>query len=558
MESAVTNELLLPFELEGFYWSAYWVFNISLAIICSAGIGLTGWRNPHQLARPAFMMGALAHLIFQWPLAIFSPLFERSLPEHWFFSASVHVFVAASLFWVVATPWLTGRMMKSVGSSPSHDQDISSGSHAILLALFAGLSILYISRVGWQCTGLYAMIFDPELALLARETSGKLLGTGLAGYGYGVLANIICPLVMYTSLYRANAAFTKRQFARVVTWATIGISTLLVVLLPGAKGGLIPTGIVVGVGIVAARGTWMSRIAVAAGVFGAGFLLLSAAEVLLERQVVAGGCYDFGACVSRRDKCSEASTLLESLRHRDMSLGLTGTAINALAKDLHAACSQADRTDESMRCSNRYRVERSSAVPTSLSPPTGSIPSGTSSMPSGSGSMLSRVGEVAYRMGQYNTAIVYRLGVVPLQVAGWHHLYVAEHGSPGIYALPFSTVLFGRRVVMPILVHKAYYHLYSAGDRTSTGTAPTSFFLAYPAYLGVAGIALSLAALFIFDLIACMIIGRLRSVLRLAGIGLMAVGCANFIASDFGTTLLSHGSAAALLLLYALSFTERS
>ena len=303
----------------------------------------------------------------------------------------------------------------------------------------------------------------------------------------------------------------------------------------------------------------MSRVAVAACVFGAGLLLLSLSEVLLERQVVAGGCYDFGACVSRHDACSEASTLLQSLRHRDMSLGLTGTALNALAKDLQAACSQADRTDESSRCRNRYRVERSSAVPTPLPSPTGSIPSSTpSGMPSGKGSMLSRVNEVMHRMGQYTTAIVYRLGVVPVQVAGWYHLYVAERGSPGIYALPFSSVLFGRRVVMPILVHSAYYHLYSAGDRTSTGTAPTSFFLAYPAYLGFAGIALSLAALLLFDLTACVVIGRLHSALRLAGIGLMAVGCANFITSDFGTTLLSHGSAAALLLLYVLSFTEQS
>jgi hypothetical protein len=37
----------------------------------------------------------------------------------------------------------------------------------------------------------------------------------------------------------------------------------------------------------------------------------------------------------------------------------------------------------------------------------------------------------------------------------------------------------------------------------------------------------------------------------------MAVGSANFMASDFGTTLLTHGTAAAILLLLMLSFTEK-
>ena len=110
---------------------------------------------------------------------------------------------------------------------------------------------------------------------------------------------------------------------------------------------------------------------------------------------------------------------------------------------------------------------------------------------------------------------------------------------------------------MPIQIHEAYYPIYSGGDRTSTGTAPTSFLLAYPAYLGLAGIGLSLAAIIIFDLISCCILVRLGSALRAAGIGLLAVGSVNFMVSDFGTTLLSHGTAAALLLLFALSFTEQ-
>lgn len=538
-DGAIVNELFLPFGFEGYRWSAYCVCNITLAVLCSISLAVATGHNTHRLARPAFMVATLTHLIFQWPLALFSPIFERSLADFWFFAASIHAPVVAGILWVVVTPRLTASIATSDDSRKLRIQNISAGSQAILLALFASLATLYLSRVGWRCTGLYAMLFDPELALLARETSGKLLGIGLASYGYGVLANVVCPLVMYTSLFRVNAALTERQFAKAVAWITIAIFTLLVVLLPGAKGNLLPTAIVLGIGIVATRGTWMSRIAVVACVFGTGFLLLSATEVLRERQVFTGGCYDFGTCVSRHDACSEASTLLQSLRHRDLSLGLSGSTINDLESDLHAACSRKQQSYESSRCISRQRVKSRDASPT-----------GRDSMPTGTG-------DVTYRMGQYAIGIAYRLGRVPVQVASWYHLYVAEHGSPGVYALPLSSLLFGRRVIMPIRVHDAYYHIYSTGDRTSTGTAPTSFLLAYPAYLGFAGILLAMTALLFFDLLACAVLHRLPSSLRLAGIGLIAVGCMNLILSDFGTTMLSHGTAAALLLLFGLSFVEK-
>jgi hypothetical protein len=536
METALAKELLLTFTLEGFHWSTYWVLNIALAGLCSLGVGFTGWRNPHQLARPAFMVAALMHLIFQWPLAIFSPIFERSLSGYWFFAVSVHTPIVACLFWLAATKRLTEHVMRSGEPSERRIQHISLGSRTILLALFAGLIGLYLSRVGWKCTGLYAILFDPELALLARETSGKLVRDGLAPYWYGVLANVICPLVMHTALCGANAALTTRQYSKVLAWVTTGICALLVVLLPGAKGGLIPMVIVVSVGFVATRGTWMSRIAIVACVFGSGFLMLSTIEVLRERQVFSGGCYDFGACVRQHNACPEASALIQSLQYRDMSLGLTSHTLTEIEQDLHAACSPEQPFYESQRCSSRQTITSK-----------------------GKGPKASRTGkdDVAYRMGQYAMGILYRTGVVPVQVASWYHLYSAEHGSPGVYALPLSSILFGRRVVMPIQIHETYYHVYSGGDRTSTGTAPTSFLLAYPAYLGLAGIGLSLAAILIFDLISCCILVRLGSALRAAGIGLLAVGSVNFMISDFGTTLLSHGTASALLLLWVLSFTEK-
>jgi hypothetical protein len=161
------------------------------------------------------------------------------------------------------------------------------------------------------------------------------------------------------------------------------------------------------------------------------------------------------------------------------------------------------------------------------------------------------------RSWRYARSITYRACVIPIQVASWHFQYVSEYGSPGVYALPFAIKIFGRSVDVPNEVHLVYGSIYSSGDVTATGTAPTSFLLAYPAYLKLVGIFLAIFAMLAFDTVASITIGLVSDSLRWAGIGLVTVGCINFMLSDFGTTILSHGTAAALLLLTALSVIEK-
>jgi len=109
---------------------------------------------------------------------------------------------------------------------------------------------------------------------------------------------------------------------------------------------------------------------------------------------------------------------------------------------------------------------------------------------------------------------------------------------------------------MPLRIQEQYHHIYSRGDRTATGTVPTSFLLAYPAYLGFFGIVLSLFIVLVFDLVACSILALVSSHLRIFGIALLAITCVNFMLSDFGTVLLTHGAVAGLILLAILSYIE--
>ncbi len=537
MEASLSREILFPLKLGGFYWSLFWAVNIALAGFSFFCILAVMIRDGRLIVRPAFMIAVLLHILFQWPLAIFSLAVERSLPELWFFAASVHITVLTLIIWLAVTRRLTIKLVNPGGRSIQGHRTITFKSEAVLVALLISLALFYIGKVGWKCTGLYALIFDPEMTLLARETSGKILGTGLAAYGHGILVNVVCPFVFYISLAHISDALIKKRVFVMIAWMLILVISFLSALLPGAKGAIQPIFIFSGIVYMARENTWVKRIVFATLAIGLGLVLMTALQVILKQ--AGTGCYDFAACVSSQGKCQTSKNLIQSLRYRDLSLGLSIHTVDEIERDLSVACSD-PHSYESRRCrNNRYEAPNLSETVVHRDSET----------------VVHRDTDVISNQ-RYFQAVLYRIFVVPVQVAGWYHLYVAEHGSPGLCAFPFTSRLCGNRVDMPLRIQEQYHHIYSGDDRTATGTVPTSFLLAYPAYLGFFGIVLSLFAVLVFDLVACSILALVSSHLRIFGIALLAITCVNFMLSDFGTVLLTHGAVAGLILLAILSYIE--
>src|SRR5690606_4849610 len=113
--------------------------------------------------------------------------------------------------------------------------------------------------------------------------------------------------------------------------------------------------------------------------------------------------------------------------------------------------------------------------------------------------------------------------------------------------LPFARRLFGESLNMPALVYQKYGTIYSKGDKTSTSTAPTSFLLYYPSYLGWFGLFAALSALVVWDFIYSFFALRLDDRLFPVAAGIAAITSMNFMSSDFLTVLISHGGAVGLL-----------
>lgn len=512
------DELTLPFGLAGFHWSAFVIVNIAVVLACAGAFAHVIRFHAAALARPAGTTALFAHVIFQWPLAFFSPILERQLHDAWLMAAAIHVPILGALLWLQATQSMTDRISAAIHEARATELTVPRGAQVTIIGLLVGLAVVYLSAIGPSCTALYALVFDPEMTLLARETSIKLLGSGRATYAFGTLANVLAPAAVLFSVLAGTRAFRDRGVLPTLGWLGVATIAVAAVLLPGIKGLLLPTALTVVTGIVIASRTWRRRLAIVSVFLGGTALLLVSFELIKDRKTSSEGAYSFGQCAARLKACPQAWDMMASMATRELSIGVPTKRLAALEADVGNACSP-----------------KPSARPT--------IPMQKPKLPEGN-------------IASYASALAQRALVVPIQAASWHFKYAEEYGQPGIAALPFGRRLTGEVKDVSRIVNATYYPRYSRGSTVSTGTVPTSFLLAYPAYVGVAGLLLTLAALLVYDYIGSSVLVRLHGTQIAIGIGLVVVASMNFMMSDFVTTLLSHGAAAVLGVLFVLPFLD--
>lgn len=310
-------------------------------------------------------------------------------------------------------------------------------------------------------------------------------------------------------------------------------------LLSGAKGLLLPTLIVVLVVSIEWSKTNTAKVAslLASVALLMGVLVIF--EVVRDRTVERPGRYEFGKCVVRLEACKVAEQLVQSLYERSGSLGVSDDRRGLLKGDLQAACVR-----EAGRVIKEQSVDHSSVG--------GGVASRSQTNQAKNGEIVSGSGlSLAQSIESYSRGILYRAFVTSVQVGAWHYLYVSEVGSPGIRGISWLRKSLGEPSVinMPELVYQAYGSKFSGGDKTSTSTAPTTFLVAYPAYLGVGGFVLALFLVLVTDLIAAALMARVSASILPICFGLIVAVAFNLLLSDFPTVMTTHGGIASLALL---------
>lgn len=509
--------LPLEFVLPGV--SYYLITCLVCTLVTTISILYMAWQNPWRLARPALLFALFTAIFFQWPTVYLSDVIQASLPNAWYFAVVVN---AVPLLLI---PWASLTSFADLPRGTISRPEFTWWQTAVPVTATAVFGTIFLARVPFDCTAVFALIFDPKLTLLARELSIKLAGTSLATYSYGALANATAPVVLGLAGASIVGAALRLKVWPLIIWLAIVLIMVAFVMLSGAKGLLVPSFLVIVISSMIWNRNWLVKIISIVVMIGALVVGLTVLEVARERSIGSGMNYPFAACAVKLNACPQAKQLINSLLLRDASLGLAKSDILALQKSVERACTAGAQGEQ--------------LVPKPFVP----LPKRTAADWFG-------------RMFNYAWSIYYRIAVIPAQVASWHFLYVAEKGEPGIAALPFGRRMTGISINLPELVYQEYGSIFSSGDRTSTSTSPTSFALAYAAYVGWGGLLLAIGLMLWLDFVATFIIGRLSAPFLGLAPGLMTVLSMNLVLSDYVTVLVSHGGAAALALLTFYAATK--
>lgn len=479
---------------------------------CLAFIIYSLFYHHERAARPSFMLAAASCVFYQLPLILFSPLFYSNLTNATLFSASIHLSVIANLLWVYSTPNLNNNFSRNYSF---YSAEYFFGKVFWLpVLLFTLLVIIYLNKIPFNCTALYALFFDSELTLLVREITGKLLGISYAPHVLNLLTSAVCPIIAFLLIGRIYYECRRGTYRFLPIWGILLILVLVTPLLGGAKGSLVPMAVSLAIAGFLVSKNWKYKLLVPLFVMVAFSIAIFAVKIVQENSSEKGR-YQFAACIVRLNACERTKNLLESLQLPKPYYGTSKARISDLQNELSLLCDGISKTSH---------------------PPTDSI------------NKSSKISFVEHLHG-----LLYRILVNPIQVVAWHFLYVSEHGAPGFSGISIAKLFSQNYVSVPARVCELYY----AGDKTSACTAPTSYLFTYPAYLGLTGLLLAGLLSLSFDIVFSLLIKYSTKTLSVLAVGIMSVAVVNLLVSDFITVMVSHGTGFATIILVAMEWYAR-
>ncbi len=525
-------------------FSLYFFFNLfsTLFVWVIALIKLR--RNTYILARLSFCLAVLISLLFMLPLVIFSQRLESSLSEPWKYALAVNGAAMLLMSWV----YLSRHF--DVFASGSFSPPKTSQIHLITGVLSIFLVWAYFFKVPWNCSGIYALLYDPTYTLLARELVGKLAGSSYATYSLGSYAGAVAPVFIFFSIWMVGKYFSSRKFLAVLICILCGFLAIAALLVSGTKGFLMPTTLMLASAFYFYLKTWRSRLlsfAMTALFF---YCSLATFQLLKDRETYAvKGRYDFATCAVKINACESSLSLLESMKGQTHPLGLPFSAVGPIQSRLKCLCAEG----ESKSCSSTVQVEKRTVQveksTVQVEKNKMQVEKSTENYAMSKATLSVNLEVLSSQLNSFTKAILYRIFVVPFQVSVWHFMYAESEAVDGVKTLPFARRLTGSSLNMPEIVYQKYGSIYWEGDKTTTSSAPTSFIWAYTAYLGWVGFCIALFSILSLDIFLSAIAKNSGRDILPIFIGTISILSVNFLASDFVTTLVSHGGIAGILIL---------
>ena len=482
------------------------------------------FKDKAYFARPGFILLGALHVFYQWPAFLLSTQIEYTFINALKFIFYVQAPVLALMIWLYFSRNINHQIQ--IDNKSNSYSNISILNFSLILSVIAILLGVYFYEVPFECSGSYALLYDPSSLLLAREFSAKLIPQTYSSYAYGLIANTLSPVIAGFSVLGVINNIKNAQYVRAFIWFAPFIVAVLTVLVSGIKGMLVPTIIMLMViSWFSFRNIVARSISIIACIGALGIILVL--YDVYSKNTLTSKRYDIVECAVELNACDKTNKLLTSMYQREEGgLGLNRDKIVELSDELRNKCDYelGSLEDSVNNGQKQYSV-------------------------TGKGTDKGTDYLNSSYVQRHGWSIINRAILVPFQVMSWHYLYVENNSSPGFAAIPFTRLFTGQYVNVTELVYQEYGSLYSSGDKTITSTAPTSFIYYYPAYTGLIGLSLAILIIILFDYIGTLMISKVPAKVLSISIGLLTIIVYNFLLSDAVTVFFSHGGGGAVLLL---------
>lgn len=502
-----------------------WI-TIILSLATSIMLCFLATKQVGVLSRFSFQMALLINLIFQWPAALSTISISKTLTNHYWYQGCLLLSVLVLVLWLKIT-----RKM-NVDIKSTKELSIPRGALTMPLGLLLILLVVYFLNVPPNCTGLFAFVTDPRMTSLAREVSINLVSSGYVTTALSVAINVLIPINAALGVAYAIKNSQQKKFGRFALWILFVIVVTAFSLLPGIKGLIISSAVVILVCLLYWVRKIYFKIVSITFVVCCTIICIVGFDTLSERTSQIQP-YNFSNCTQALGASEQAQEMLIDIVNSG-GYGHTSTEIKYILAN--GVLIQKDELDPSYEIPNLFPTKAPDTTTTN----------GTTTYPE-----LNRY--VAFFNGVLN-----RTFLTPGHVAVLHFKYVEEFGSPGLYSLPFAKHFFGTSIDVPNRVFTKYISTASDNsNKESTGTAPTSSFIAWAAYFGPIGLGIALGIMLLIDWYIAFCIRRVDPMLIPILVGLSFSGALLFSSADFSAAFLSHGFIVGLLImgLWALRYS---
>ena len=471
-------------------------------------------RHRYLFAKPSIVLVGLAHILFQWPLAIYSGYYETWLPRPYDLVLLIHgVILVGLIVGALTFRTITQNAWQTITTSKDPDSPVRCRAIAILFALTAAMAVIYLLYVPPACTGLYVLLTNPRWAPLAREYSLKLIADPVPRYALSLLASAVVPLL--TAFITAEILEARRKLTlRNISYGLGLLPAWAAASMGGSNSIIVSLSLVIVFAILWSRALTISVVRLPlllAAALAPAFALFFLYFLLGSGQLRAGDPqYDYARCVGQMRQTTPMASRPEAL-------------------------------------------EKALVVPdpSKVSPP--ATPSARPPMPQ----FQVSVSDIAAAAMEQAQALLYRAFVVPFQVGTWYVHYAQARGPIGIAAVPRIAQALGVEPVRgPAVIGLEYGPQYYGRPVADTLWASAGYWLTYYGYFGPLALLLLPILLWLSD-IAVGVYRYLPAPFCLPLAAALSLALMRFLESDYTAVWLTHGFGVMMLIVLALGAVSR-